>query len=34
MDDFVFWSGRSDGAVGMAEFDRARDDLTLGITLD
>jgi hypothetical protein len=34
MDDLVCWSGSRDGTVGMAEFDRVRDDLALGITHD
>ncbi len=34
MDDFVFRSGRGDGAVGMMEFNSVRDDLTLGVSLD
>jgi hypothetical protein len=34
MDDLVCWSRSRDGAVGMMEFDRVRDDLALGITLD
>jgi hypothetical protein len=32
--DGMCWSRSRDGAVGMMEFNRVRDDLALGITLD
>ncbi len=34
MDNLIFRQGRWDGAVSMPEFDRVRDDLALGVTLD
>ena len=34
MDDLIFRRRRGDGTKGMSEFNRVRDDLALGITLD